>query len=151
MIEHLGYEAEQLKFRAQHGGLSADELRGRTIAIRVRATPDARLFAEMTTDQESAYIAIARAFNFITGGMQAPAMDYAGVKGGNSGNVDADYWPQLMFRYSDWHRKCANKLINARMALDVIADGLCPATVDRNHRRRKGTAKDNLFKALGVW
>jgi hypothetical protein len=147
--DYHGYDAKLLAHRNNHGGIEVDELRGRQKVLRVRSSPDARLFKHMTSEQEAAFYAIARAYEFVTAGMGCKAMDYGAVRGGSS--MPQEIVVEMVNRYNHWRAKCKQFYVSGLMALDVIADGMSLAASEDSRKMQRGAAIANLLKALDLW
>lgn len=149
-LQH-GMRKDVIDQRSRHDTLIIEEVRNgkRTIPLRVRVASDAKLRNSLTSDQEIAYDAIARAYNIIVSGLGLRATDYSAATG--KGLAGVERGAELMVEYWEWRDTCKQRYISAKMAVEVIVDGKSLRQVEIDHKMIEGTAKSNLLKALGVW
>lgn len=50
-----------------------------------------------------------------------------------------------------WAKECANYKVSTHMVIDYLIIGKSMVEIDRENKRRKGTAKKNLLEALDIY
>lgn len=155
MIEEIeGYDEDQLKFRAQHGGLAWDKVRegvsNRTVQERKRDGWMARLFESLTQIQQDAMCDIEAGYMLATSGLGMRIMDPASLMA-PGGRSTSDNGAGKVTDYFAWGREIQRRRLSHAMAMAMIAEGLTSRQTDANYRQRKGVAMMNLRAALDVF
>ena len=147
-----GYDADVLKQRAQHdGGVVWDKIKAgmRTINRCLRGGADARLMAGLTPDQQGAFERIEAAHRMLTVGVGMQTFDPNRVRGSGSGDVERG--AILQVDYMAWYARCTKARLSPALALDTISFGWSLRHMDKERRKPRGYARDNLVACLNQW
>lgn len=145
-----GVDEDQIKFRAQHGGLDWEKTRhgNREINARLRDRAHARLLENLSPVQQEAMIEIARGYSIITGGIGFKTFDPFKV-GGSGQWTDAD--ARRASEYISWAQEVQKRRISHAMAVAMIVEGMSAREVSRTYRVRNAFPLSNIRAALNVW
>jgi hypothetical protein len=119
---------------------------GRTRHATQRRVTDAKLWDNMTTQQQDAALEIALAFEVMGRGLGYATSDWTRVPGGGGNAGEAH--GRLINDYIGWTVACHKNKISHSMIIDILVYGFSCRALDRDRRVKTGTARQNLIEGL---
>lgn len=152
-----GYDDEQLKFRAQHGGLTWETVRnhkGDAVETRKRDGWMERLFSSLGGAQQDAMIEIEIAYRTIVAGIGFKSFDPHRT-GGRSNGGESDRQAQRVADYFAWAREVQRRRIadgqGHAITMAIIAEGMTCRQVAKNFRVHLSRPMRALHATLDVY
>lgn len=149
-----GYNAEEILRRARRGEIIPYMLKltgVRQVQEAWRESIHAKLWDNLTVQQQQSWNEIVRGFDSITGIMQAKAMDYASTKGQGIGSDDNG--AAIQADYRAWADRCRHRKLKFDMIVNIIAGGMSEREAARTARppTSRHYAHLGLIAALDVY
>ena len=116
-----------------------------------RRIVDARLWEQMTPEQQDAALAIAAAFSMIGRGLGYVTSDWQRLPGCRGAANIADAQARLVNFYIEWSKECARAKISHAMVVDVLCFSFPCRLIDRDRRLKTGTTRQNLMEGLTLY
>ena len=129
-----------------------DPASGRIVRQEVQQTrrrkSDARIWEQMSGEQEVAAFMIFAAFMVMAGEVGVKVAAFLRERGAP---CDDDTILMLRRHYVKWSRDCAAHRLNVSACMDFLAHGESMGDIERKHRKRHGWALRNLLDCLDVY
>lgn len=120
-----------------------------------RRKPDARLWGQMSPDQETAANRILEGWLLTGGVIGCRTMPFEHRARGRVALVEGiarqEYERAVTRAFKDWVRDCRREGIQAMDVIDYLAGGVTLDSLDERNGRRKGQARSILFAAFDAF
>jgi len=114
-----------------------------------RRVTDAKLWENMTAQQQDAALEIALAFEVMGRGLGYATSDWTRVPGGGGNAGEAH--GRLINDYIGWTVACQKHKVSHSMIIDILVYGFSCRALDSDRRVKTGAARQNLIEGLMLY